>query len=339
MSASRAIMKAIQVKRYGGAEELVEWELDIPEPGPGEALLRITHAGVNFIDIYTRQGVYRHSRTYPNSPPFVPGMEATGIVEALGEGVEHIRRGERVAYCLSLGAYAEYAVVPAWRLVGVPDGLDPGIAVSLMLQGCTAHYLTHSLFVLEAGQTCLVHAAAGGVGQLLLQLARLRGARAIATVGSEEKAAIAAALGADPVIRYHDVRFEDVVLEATDGRGVDVVYDGVGRSTFFGSLKSLRTRGTLALFGGASGAVESVSPLDLAEAGSIFFTRPHMADYMASSEEIAWRAGDMFRFAMQGDIEVRIDREYPLSRAADAHLLMEQGGTRGKLLLEAGDGA
>ena len=330
-------MKAVQVRRYGGAEELVEWELSVPEPGPGEALLRITHAGVNFIDIYTRQGVYRHSSTYPNSPPFVPGMEATGIVEALGEGVEHLERGVRVAYCLSLGAYAEYAVVPAWRLVRVPEELDPGIAVSLMLQGCTAHYLTHSLFALEAGQVCLVHAAAGGVGQLLLQLARMRGARAIATVGSEDKAAIAAELGADPVIRYKEVKFDDAVLDATDGRGVDVVYDGVGRSTFSGSLRSLRTRGTFALFGGASGAVESVSPLDLAEAGSIFFTRPHMADYMASSEEIAWRAGDMFRFAVQGDIKVRIDREYPLSRAADAHRLMEQGGTRGKLLLIAGD--
>jgi len=329
-------MKAIQVRGYGGAEELVEWELEVPEPGAGEALLRITHAGVNFIDIYTRQGVYRHSKTYPNSPPFVPGMEATGVVEAVGDGVEHLKSGARVAYCLSLGAYAEYAVVPAWRLVSVPDGLDPAIAVSLMLQGCTAHYLTHSLFALEAGQVCLVHAAAGGVGQLLLQLARIRGARAIATVGSEDKAAIAEALGADPVIRYHDVKFDDVVLEATDGRGVDVVYDGVGRSTFSGSLRSLRTRGTLALFGGASGAVEAVSPLDLAEAGSVFFTRPHMADYMASSEEIAWRAGDMFRFAVQEDISVRIDREYPLSAAADAHRHMEQGGTRGKLLLITG---
>ncbi len=185
---------------------------------------------------------------------------------------------------------------------------------------------------------CLVHAAAGGVGQLLLQLARLRGARAIATVGNEEKAAIARDLGADPVIRYHEEKFDDAVLEATDGRGVDVVYDGVGRSTFSGSLRSLRTRGTLALFGGASGAVESVTPLDLAEAGSLFFTRPHMADYMASSDEIAWRAGDMFRFAAQGDIKVRIDRQFPLSQASEAHRHMEQGGTRGKLLLRMTDG-
>jgi NADPH2:quinone reductase len=184
----------------------------------------------------------------------------------------------------------------------------------------------------------LVHAGAGGVGQLLLQLARLRGARAIATVGNEEKAAIAKALGADPVILYRQTKFDDAVLDATDGRGVDVVYDGVGRATFSGSLRSLRPRGTLALFGGASGAVESVTPLDLAEAGSLFFTRPHMADYMASSEEIAWRAGDMFRFAVQGDIKVRIDRQFPLFRAADAHRVMEEGGTRGKLLLCMTDG-
>jgi NADPH:quinone reductase len=330
-------MRAIQVRRYGGPEELVEWELGTPDPGPGEALVRISHAGVNFTDIYTRQGVYRHSQTYRNQPPFVPGMEATGVVESVGEGVSNVATGEYVAYCLSLGAYAEYAVVPAWRLVSVPEGLDPSIAVSLMLQGCTAHYLTHSLFALESGQTCLVHAAAGGVGQLLLQLARLRGARAIATVGNEEKAVIATALGADPVIRYHEEKFDDAVLAATDGRGVDVVYDGVGRSTFSGSLRSLRTRGTLALFGGASGAVESVTPLDLAEAGSLFFTRPHMADYMASSEEIAWRAGDMFRFALQGDIQVRIDRQFPLFQASEAHQLMEQGGTRGKLLLCTAD--
>jgi NADPH2:quinone reductase len=326
-------MRAIQVRRYGGPEELAEWELAVPEPGPGEALVRISHAGVNFTDIYTRQGVYRHSQTYRNQPPFVPGMEATGIVERVGDGVEHVAPGDRVAYCLSLGAYAEFAVVPAWRLVLVPGKLDPTVAVSLMLQGCTAHYLTHSLFALESGQVCLVHAAAGGVGQLLLQLARLRGARAIATVGNEEKAAIATELGADPVIRYHDEKFDDAVLAATDGRGVDVVYDGVGRSTFSGSLRSLRARGTLALFGGASGAVESVTPLDLAEAGSVFFTRPHMADYMASTEEIAWRAGDMFRFAVQGDIKVRIDRRFPLEQAGEAHRVMERGGTRGKLLL------
>ncbi|GMQ76821.1 MAG: quinone oxidoreductase [Gammaproteobacteria bacterium] len=326
-------MRAIQVRRYGGPEELVEWELGTPEPGPGEALVCISHAGVNFTDIYTRQGVYRHSQTYRNQPPFIPGMEATGVVDSVGDGVENVVPGDRVAYCLSLGAYAEYAVVPAWRLVTVPGGLAPTLAVGLMLQGCTAHYLTHSLFALESGQVCLVHAAAGGVGQLLLQLARLRGARAIATVGNEEKAAIAKELGADPVIRYHEEKFDDAVLEATDGRGVDVVYDGVGRSTFSGSLRSLRPRGTLALFGGASGAVESVTPLDLAEAGSLFFTRPHMADYMASSEEIAWRAGDMFRFAAQGDIKVRIDRQFPLLQAGEAHRVMEQGGTRGKLLL------
>jgi NADPH2:quinone reductase len=331
-------MRAIQVRRYGGPEELVEWELGTPEPGPGEALVRISHAGVNFTDIYTRQGVYRHSRTYRNQPPFVPGMEAIGDVVSVGDGVDNVAPGDNVAYCLSLGAYAEYAVVPAWRLVHVPGGLDPTIAVSLMLQGCTAHYLTHSLFALESGQVCLVHAAAGGVGQLLLQLARLRGARAIATVGNEEKAAIAKALGADPVILYRQTKFDDAVLDATDGRGVDVVYDGVGRATFSGSLRSLRPRGTLALFGGASGAVESVIPLDLAEAGSLFFTRPHMADYMASSEEIAWRAGDMFRFAVQGDIKVRIDRQFPLFRAADAHRVMEEGGTRGKLLLCMTDG-
>ena len=327
-------MKAIEVKQYGGPDELRLVELDMPEPDAGEALVEITYSGVNFTDIYTRRGIYRYSHTYRNQPPFVPGMEGAGTVRAVAEGVPHVSVGDRVAYCLSLGSYAEYAVVPAWRLVRVPDDVDSAVAASLMLQGCTAHYLSHSLFPLQSGQVCLVHAAAGGVGQLLLQLARLRGARAIATVGSEEKAAIARALGADPVILYRDTSFDDAVLQATDGHGVDVVYDGVGKATFRGSLRSLRSRGTLALFGGASGAVESVTPLDLAEAGSVFLTRPHMADYMADNDEIAWRTGDLFRFVSEGSVQVRIDRRFPLHEASEAHRLMEQRQTKGKLLLE-----
>jgi NADPH2:quinone reductase len=216
-------MKAIEVGQYGGPEQLMVVERDVPEPGAGEALVEIRYAGVNFTDIYTRQGIYSRSHTYRNRPPYVPGMEAAGVVRSVGNGVEGVAPGDRVAYCLSLGAYAEYAPVPAWRLVRVPDSVDFAMAASLMLQGCTAHYLTHSLYPLQSGQVCLVHAGAGGVGQLLLQLARLLGARAIATVGSEEKAEIARTLGADPAILYRDTEFDAAVLAATDGRGVDVV--------------------------------------------------------------------------------------------------------------------
>ena len=326
-------MRGVQVREYGEAQALRVGEIERPAPRPGEVLIEIEYAGVNFIDVYMRRGVYRHSETYKNTPPFTPGMEGAGTVVALGEGVDDAAVGQRVAYCLSLGSYAEYAVVPAWRLVPVPDAVDLQTATTLMLQGCTAHYLSHSLFALGAGQSCLVHAAAGGVGQILTQLAKIRGARVIATVGSEDKAQIARDNGADDVVLYKKVDFAEAVAELTQGEGVNVVYDGIGQATYKQSLKSLRRRGTLALFGGASGQVESITPLDLAEAGSVFVTRPHMADYMQDAAEIRQRAGDLFEHVVANRLHVRIDRLFDLPESAEAHRAIETGTTRGKLLI------
>ena len=329
-------MKAIQVSDYGGVDVLRLAEVDTPRPGPGEILVRVHYAGVNFIDVYTREGVYRHSHTYANKPPFTLGREAGGVVEEVGEGVTEVVPGDRVAWCLVLGSYAEYAVVPAWRVVPVPDEVDLQPATALMLQGCTAHYLSHSLFPIAPGHSALVHAAAGGVGQLLVQLAKIRGARVLATVGSPDKAAIARSRGADVVIEYDETDFRDAVLEATGGEGVHVVYDAVGRATFERSLASVRRRGTLLLFSGASCQGESVCPLDLAEAGSVFLTRPHMADYMRDSTEIRGRADDMFGHLAAGRLQVAIDRVLPLADAAAAHRILEGRGTTGKLLLATG---
>jgi len=327
-------MKAVHVTRYGGPEVLALVETAVPEPGEGEVLVSLDHAGVNFIDVYTRKGEYAKSATYANRPPFTLGREGAGTVTEPGPGVDEFASGDRVAYCLVPGAYAEYAVVPAWRLVKVPETVSLPVATTLMLQGCTAHYLSHSLFPIEAGQSCLIHAAAGGVGQLLVQLAKLRGAEVFATVGSEEKASLARARGADHTILYRAEDFAAVVGELTGGRGVDVVYDSVGKATIEGSMRCLKRRGMLVNFGGASGMVEAVEPLALAEAGSVFFTRPHMADYMRDPVEIRGRAGEMFEHVQSGRLEVNVDRQYPLAEAARAHRDLEARKTTGKLLLD-----
>jgi len=294
----------------------------------------VEHAGVNFIDVYMRSGVYRRSDTYRTPLPMVLGMEGAGTVESWGAEVGGFERGDRVAWCLSRGSYAEYAAVPAWRLVRIPQGVPSEIATALMLQGMTAHYLSHSAYPLKPGDTCLVHAAAGGVGQLLVQLAKLRGATVIATAGSREKAEIAGERGADHCIVYTEEDFGPLVRELTRGEGVDVVYDSVGRATIARSLRSLKRRGTCVLFGASSGVVDCVEPLELAEAGSVFFTRPHLADYVASAEEIAWRARDLFEAAASGRLVVSIDREFPLTEARGAHETIEARRTRGKLLLK-----
>ena len=326
-------MKAIVVSEYGGPETLQYVDVPDPEPGDGEVRVRLEIAGVNFIDVYNRQGVYSKSHTYENKPPFVLGREGVGVVDRVGAGVHGLAVGDRVGWCLAPGSYAQLAVVPAWRLVKIPAGVDGEVATTLMLQGGTAHYLSHSLFPLEPGHTALIHAAAGGVGRLLVQLARLRGARVLCTVGTEEKAEMARRLGADQAILYRQEDFAEAVLKATDGEGVDVVYDGVGQATFQGDLKVLRRRGALALFGAASGAVTSVDPLDLAEAGSVWLTRPHMAHYMSSAEEIQGRFADLQRWHAEGRLEVRIDRTFPLEDAVEAHRYLEAGRTTGKLLL------
>ena len=325
-------MKAVVVSDYGDADKLKLADVTPPSVSEGQVLIKLHFAGINFTDIYTRKGVYKKSNTYQNTLPFIPGMEGAGIVEAVGRGVSRVAPGDRVAYCLSLGSYAEFAIVPEMRVVKVPDDIELRVAAAAILQGCTAHYLTHSLFPLGREHVCLVHAGAGGVGQILIQLARLRGSRVLATVGSLTKARVVTDLGAE-VILYQDVDFVAAVLEATNGQGVDVVYDNVGKTTFSNSLKCLKRRGTCVLTGGPSGHVESLDPLELAEAGSLYLTRPHMADYMSSAEEIAERASDVFKYIARGVLKLNIDRTYPLAEASSAHRDLEGRRTAGKVLL------
>ena len=330
-------MKAIGVNEFGGPETLKLLEVEQPRPGPGEVLAKVAYAGVNYMDVYMRSGIYKRSKTYETPLPMVLGMEGAGVVESCGPEVEDFQAGDAVAWCLSRGAYAEYATIPAWRLVRVPDGVPMAVATALMLQGMTAHYLTHSAFPLGEGQTCLIHAAAGGVGQLLVQFAKLRGARVIATAGSREKAELAGRRGADICILYREEDFLPIVRELTGGKGVDVVYDSVGRDTIARSIRSLRRRGTCIMFGTSSGVVDCIAPLELAEAGSIFFTRPHLADYTANAEEIGWRGEALFQAAATGRLVVSIDREFPLADARLAHETIEGRRTRGKLLLRVAE--
>ncbi len=320
-------MKAIRVHEYGGPEVLRYEDVALPEPGPGEARVKIEVVGVNFIDIYHRTGVY------PNPLPFTPGIEGAGTVEAVGAGVTEVRPGDRVVYALSLGAYAERAVVPAWKLVPIPEGIDVPMAAAAIVQGLTAHYLTHSTYPLKPGDTALVHAAAGGTGSLIVQMAKLRGACVIGTVSTEEKAQRAKEAGADHVILYTQSDFEAEVKRITEGRGVDVVYDSVGQATFEKSLNCLRPRGCLVLFGQSSGPVPPVDPLLLSTKGSLFLTRPHLSHYTATREELLERAETVFRWIREGHVRIRIERTFPLAEAAEAHRVLAERRSAGKLLL------
>lgn len=326
-------MKAVVIAKFGGPECLEYRDWPEPEPAPGEAVVELEHAGINFIDVYMRSGHYARSQTYQTPLPMTIGMEGGGKVATLGEGVNGLKAGDRVAYCIVRGSYAQYAAVPAWKLVKVPDAVPLPVATTLMLQGSTAHYLSHSAFPLQPGHACLVHAGAGGVGQLLIQLAKLRGATVIATAGSRDKADIAAKCGADHVVLYREVDFREEVMKVTGGKGVDVVYDAVGKDTIHNSIRSLKRRGLCVNYGGASGLVQSVEPLELAEAGSVFFTRPHLADYIGTPHELKQRADDLFAAYTAGRLAVTIDREFPLAEATAAHRYLESRGTRGKLLL------
>jgi NADPH2:quinone reductase len=319
-------MRAIRVGATGGPEELQLRDVDDPRPAPGEVLVRVAASGLNFIDVYHRTG------RYPLDLPTGIGLEGAGTVEAVGEGVTTPAVGDRVAWTSQLGSYAELLTVPADRAVPVPAGVDLKVAGAVMLQGMTAHYLVHSTFVLGAEHTALVHAGAGGVGQLLIQLAKQAGARVLATVSTAEKAELAAAAGADEVIRYTEVDFAQEVERLTDD-GVDVVYESVGRDTFDRSLSCLRTRGYLVLYGQSSGPVEPFDPQRLAAGGSLFLTRPTLFDYIATSEDLRWRAGELFDLIAEDRLTVRIDRELPLADAAEAHRYIEGRGTRGKVLL------
>jgi NADPH2:quinone reductase len=320
-------MKAIQVSRVGGPEVLTLVDLPLPEPKANEAVVQIKTAGVNFIDVYFREG------RYPAPRPFVVGQEGAGIVIAIGPDVTTVKLRERVAYAGHLGSYAEYAAVPADRLVKIPDELDFKQAAAAMLQGMTAHYLTHSTYRIKRGETALIHAAAGGVGLLLVQMCKLLGARVIGTVGSEEKARRARDAGADHVIIYTKQDFETETRRLTEGKGVDVVYDGVGKDTFEKDLNVMRPRGYVVLFGGASGAVPPFDPLQLTQKGSLFVTRPSLHHYIAAREELEQRSGDVLQMIVRGDVKLRVHKTYPLAEAQQAHRDLEGRKTMGKLLL------
>jgi NADPH:quinone reductase len=320
-------MKAIQVTRVGGPEVLTLTDVATPSPKPNEALVQIKTAGVNFIDVYFREG------RYPTSLPFVNGQEAAGVVTEIGSEVTTIQRGDRVAYTGVLGSYAEYAAVPESRLVKIPDELDFEQATAAMLQGMTAHYLLHSTYKLQSGEAALIHAAAGGVGSLLVQMAKKIGARVIGTAGTQAKAQLARDAGADECIIYTEADFESETRRLTDGKGVHVVYDGVGKATFDKDLNVLRPRGYLVLFGGASGAVPPFDLIQLSQKGSLYITRPTLAHYTATREELEWRATDVMQRIVRGDLKLRIHKVYPLAEAQQAHRDLEARKTTGKLLL------
>jgi NADPH2:quinone reductase len=322
-------MKTIQVKEHGGPEKLELVDVPKPAPGPRQALVKIAASGVNFIDVYFRTGLYKAEL------PITLGSEGAGTVESVGPDVTEVAPGDRVAYAMARGSYAECAVVPSAQLVKIPAGVDFQQAAAAILQGMTAHYLTHSTFPLKSSDTCLVHAAAGGVGLLLVQMARRIGARVFGTVSTEAKAQLARAAGAHEIIRYTELDFEIEVRRLTDGRGVDVVYDSVGATTFAKSLSSLRPRGMLALFGQSSGPVPPFDPNILNGKGSLFLTRPSLAHHCATRDELLWRSGDVLGWVASGDLKLRVDHAYPLADAAQAHRDLESRKTSGKLLLLA----
>ena len=320
-------MRAVRVHKYGGPEVLSNDEMPIPEPKAGEARVRIEAIGLNYIDVYQRTGLYQLPL------PFTLGREAAGIVDAVGPGAPEVKVGDRVAYAMEPGAYAEYAVVPAWKLVPVPAKLDSRSAAATMLQGMTAHYLAHSTYPLKQGETALVHAAAGGVGLLLIQIAKQLGATVIGTAGTEAKAQLAKEAGADQVILYTQTDFLAEVKKITDGKGVHVVYDSVGATTFEKSLDCLRPRGYLALFGQSSGPVPPFDLGKLATKGSLFVTRPTLLHYMSDRSELLGRANELFDWIASGELKLRIESMFPMSEAAEAHRLLEGRKTTGKVVL------
>jgi NADPH:quinone reductase len=323
-------MRVVVVSELGGPEVLTVADYPDPVPGPGQVLVDVAAAGVNFADIYAREG----RPPYHSEPPFVLGAEGAGTVTALGPDVTGFAPGDRVAWAGAQGGYAERAVVPAAAAVAIPDGVESRLAAAVMLQGITAHYLCHSTYPVSPGNVAVVHAAAGGVGLLLTQLVKLRGGTVVATTSSPAKADLARQAGADHIAGYDD--FGATVASVTGGAGAHVVYDGVGRATFGASLAALRPRGMMVLYGGASGAVPPVDPQDLAEGGSLFLTRPTMRHYIASREELLWRAGDLFGWIGDGRLSVRIGGTYPLAEAARAHYDLAARRTTGKLLLLPG---
>lgn len=320
-------MKAIRVHEPGGPEALRLEEVPTPSPGPGQALVRVKVAGVNYIDVYHRTGLY----SLPL--PFTPGMEGAGVVEAVGEGVTEVRPGDRVAWAMHAGSYAEYAVVPAQKLALLPEEVSFEAGAAIMLQGMTAHYLACSTFPLAPGHRALVHAAAGGVGLLLIQVAKRRGATVYGTVGSLEKARLAQEAGADAVILYNEVDFAEEIRRLTDGAGVHVVYDSVGRTTFEKSLRCLAPRGYMVSFGQSSGKILPIDVGTLSAHGSLFLTRPSLAHYMLNREELLERTQDLFGWLAAGELKLTYDSTFPLAEAAAAHRRIESRQSTGKILI------
>jgi len=325
----RPTTRAVVVEQWGDPSVLEVRNSPLHEPGPGEVRVRVRYAGVNYVDVYHRTGLY------PKEPPFVPGVEAAGEVDAVGREVEGVQPGMRVAFAMSPGAYAEHVNVPAWKLVEVPAAVDLKLAAAVMVQGMTAHYLSAATYPIREGDRVLVHAAAGGVGHLLVQLAIKRGATVIGTCSTEEKAELVRGAGAQHVVRYTEEDFLDAVMSITDGAGVHAVYDSVGRDTFDRSLRCLARRGILVLFGQSSGPVPPVDPQRLARQGSVFLTRPGLGDYMPDAQSVRDHASPVFSWIEGGQLDVRIDRVLPLDEARTAHQLLEGRQTAGKLLLEA----
>ena len=320
-------MKIIQISKTGGPEVMELVDAPMPTPGPKQALVKIAASGVNFIDVYFRIGLYKAEL------PFTPGNEGSGTVEAVGPDVTEVKPGDRVAYAMHRGSYAEYTLVPSAVLVKLPDHVDFHQGAAALLQGMTAHYLTHSSYPLKKGDTCLIHAAAGGAGRLAVQMAKMLGATVYGTAGTDEKAAIAKSAGADEVIVYTRQDFVTEVKALTGGKGLDVVYDSVGQSTFLKGLDLIRLRGMMVLFGQSSGAVSPFDPAILNQKGSLFLTRPSLAHHCLTRDELLWRSGDVLGWIAAGKLELRIDKTYALGDAAQAHRDLEGRKTAGKLLL------
>ena len=320
-------MHAVRVHETGDASKLTYEEVAVPEPRPGEVRVKVAAIGLNFVEIYNRKGLY------PNQLPFIPGGEFAGTVDAVGAGVADLKVGDRVATANGAGAYADYAIAAAAKLVKLPEDVSLELGAAVMLQGMTAHYLALSTYPLKSGDTALVHAGAGGVGQLLVQIAKKCGARVIATVSTDEKAGLAREAGADDVILYSQDDFEVEVKRLTGGKGVEVVYDSVGKTTFAKGLNCLKPRGLMALYGQSSGTVEPINLQLLNQKGSLFVTRPTLGHYVLTRDELLWRAGDLFKWIAAGELKVRIDRAFALADVAAAHTYMEDRGTKGKVLL------
>ncbi len=323
-------LKSIQIDRYGGSEVLIHRDIAVPQPAAGEVLIRITHAGINFMDIHTREGKYAKSQTYKVGLPCTLGMEGAGEIVAFGAGVTDFKAGDRVAYCIAWGSYAEYAAVPASRVVKVPAALPLEMAAASVFHGFTAHYLAHDVGHLEPGVSCLVHAASGGIGQILIQLAKRLGATVYATTSTHEKAQVARERGADLAVLYEDGGFAEAIRAATAGRGVDVVFDSIGKATLRDSFRATRKRGLVVAYGSVSGSVTDLDPIELGEAGSLFLTRPRLADHLPDAATTRRRADEIFAALLDGSLKISIAGRYTLDDVAAAHAALEERRMIGK---------